>query len=391
LETSIARTFAALSATNEAILYEKSPEELYGQVCEAAFSSGDFLATAIFLLEPETGMLRLTAGFGEDVARQRRIDISIVANTPAGFGVGGQAFRDQKLVVSNDFLNDPRSLAWRVGASEAHGCPASSARGRQRPRKIHPAVKAEKRRRVASRVNEPQLVGARTCRLARKIVGPWQRRLTGERIEQHLRAIGERRVHGQFQTCAPVGRHRLPHADDLECRCPPPARGLRSLWLGHRAPPREFAHDTFEWYCFSRMHRILLDPDDTLFRRDPLREARLLPAVLPVRGDVRPRFIEVHVLIDVIDPRHRNKVMMLAVGCALFGELDFVGALEMVDFSDRLSIRRNDVHMLLDQRGISHVSSPMHGLSTENAPSPNKLRGLSLLLPPRSTSPGLRP
>jgi hypothetical protein len=29
LETSIARIFAALSATNEAILYAKSPEELY--------------------------------------------------------------------------------------------------------------------------------------------------------------------------------------------------------------------------------------------------------------------------------------------------------------------------------------------------------------------------
>ena len=62
LETHIARTFAALSATNEAILYAKSPEELYRQVGEAAFSSGDFLATAVFLLEPGTSMLRLAAG-----------------------------------------------------------------------------------------------------------------------------------------------------------------------------------------------------------------------------------------------------------------------------------------------------------------------------------------
>ena len=71
LETSIARTFAALSATNEAILYAKSPEELYRQVCEAAFSSGDFLATAVFLLEPGTEMLRFAAGFGDDVKRLR--------------------------------------------------------------------------------------------------------------------------------------------------------------------------------------------------------------------------------------------------------------------------------------------------------------------------------
>ena len=120
METNIARTSAALSATNEAILYAKSPEELYRQVCEAAFSSGDFLATAIFLLEPGSGMLRFAAGFGEDIARLRTVDISIVAGTPEGSGVCGQAFREQKVVVSNNFLNDVRSLAWREGICKAH-------------------------------------------------------------------------------------------------------------------------------------------------------------------------------------------------------------------------------------------------------------------------------
>ena len=119
METNIARTFAALSATNEAILYAKSPEELYRQVCEAAFSSGDFLATAIFSAEPGTHVLRFATGFGEDIVRLRSIDISIVADTSEGSGVCGQAFRDQKLTVSNDFLNDTRSLAWRKGACDA--------------------------------------------------------------------------------------------------------------------------------------------------------------------------------------------------------------------------------------------------------------------------------
>jgi diguanylate cyclase (GGDEF)-like protein len=120
LETNIARTFAALSATNEAILYAKSPEELYWQVCEAAFSSGDFLAAAIFLLEPEGNLLRFAAGFGEDTIRLRSIDISVAADTAEGSGVCGQAFRDQKVCISNDFLNDAASLAWRKGASEGH-------------------------------------------------------------------------------------------------------------------------------------------------------------------------------------------------------------------------------------------------------------------------------
>ncbi len=120
MKTNIARTFAALNATNEAILYAKSPEELYEKVCEAAFSSGDFLATAVFLLEPDTKLLRFAAGFGEDIARLRAIDISIVADTPEGSGVCGQAFRDQKVCISNDFLNDARSLAWRQGAAAGH-------------------------------------------------------------------------------------------------------------------------------------------------------------------------------------------------------------------------------------------------------------------------------
>ena len=116
LKTEIVRTFAALNATNEAILYAKSPEELYRKVSEAAYFSGDFLASAIFLLEPGTDLLRFAAGCGDDITRLRSIDISIVAGTPEGSGVCGQAFRDQQVIISNDFLNDPRSLAWRDGA-----------------------------------------------------------------------------------------------------------------------------------------------------------------------------------------------------------------------------------------------------------------------------------
>jgi diguanylate cyclase (GGDEF)-like protein len=118
VRTNITRTFAALNATNEAILYAKSPEELYAQVCEAAFSSGDFLATAVFLLETGTTMLRFATGFGEDIKRLRQVDISIAADTLEGAGVCGQAFRDRKLCISNDYMNDARSLAWRQGMSE---------------------------------------------------------------------------------------------------------------------------------------------------------------------------------------------------------------------------------------------------------------------------------
>ncbi|MCP3394526.1 GAF domain-containing protein [Bradyrhizobium sp. CCGB12] len=117
MPTTLARTFAALSAINEAILYAKSPDELYQKVCDAGFSSGDFLAVAVFLVGPDGQRLRFAAGCGEDVARLRSLVITTEAGTPEGSGVGGEAFRDQKLCISNDYLNDPRSLAWRVGAA----------------------------------------------------------------------------------------------------------------------------------------------------------------------------------------------------------------------------------------------------------------------------------
>ncbi|MBR0740272.1 EAL domain-containing protein [Bradyrhizobium liaoningense] len=119
MPTTLARTFAALSAINEAILYAKSPDELYQKVCDAGFSSGDFLAVAVFLVEPDGARLSFAAGCGDDVARLRALVITTEAGTPEGSGVGGEAFRDQKLCISNDYLNDPRSLAWRAGASSA--------------------------------------------------------------------------------------------------------------------------------------------------------------------------------------------------------------------------------------------------------------------------------
>ena len=162
MKTDIARTFAALNATNEAILYAKSPEELYAKVCEAAFSVGDFLAVAVFLLEPETNLLRFAAGFGDDVPRLRSIDISIVAGTPEGSGVSGQAFRDRKICVSNDFLNDPRSLAWREGArgrpGRRGGGAAADLQRRERRRAARFAARAALDRR-ADRLDAGARVG----------------------------------------------------------------------------------------------------------------------------------------------------------------------------------------------------------------------------------------
>ena len=70
----LTRMFAALSATNEAIMRAKSREELFDLVCEAAASGGRFTSTTIALADSGSDLLRIVAAAGsggrDDAARQ---------------------------------------------------------------------------------------------------------------------------------------------------------------------------------------------------------------------------------------------------------------------------------------------------------------------------------
>src|SRR4051812_23661720 len=121
------------------------------------------------------------------------------------------------------------------------------------------------------------------------------------------------------------------------------------------------------------MHAAACPGEESGLRR-ALRKISSTLAVLPVRGDVGARLVEMDMLVDMIDPGHRNEMMMLTVRRALLGQLDLVGAFEMVDLPDRFAVRRNDIHVLLDLRCIRHVASPriVPGL---NAPGPAPFPG----------------
>jgi diguanylate cyclase (GGDEF)-like protein len=114
----LAKMFAALNATNEAILRTNSQAELFQQVCAAALQSGDFVATVILMLEPGTDTLAIVAGAGDD-SRLRANGYSISAASPAGNGLAGIAFRSRKPSVSNDVLSDERTKSWRASAHTA--------------------------------------------------------------------------------------------------------------------------------------------------------------------------------------------------------------------------------------------------------------------------------
>jgi diguanylate cyclase (GGDEF)-like protein len=114
----VVKMFAALSATNEAILRINSKQELFQRVCDAALQSGDFLTAAIVTAEEGSDILKVTAAAGNDSEIRART-YSSLATSPFGNGLVGIAFRTQKPCVSNDLLKDQRLKTWHHAAKNA--------------------------------------------------------------------------------------------------------------------------------------------------------------------------------------------------------------------------------------------------------------------------------
>lgn len=116
----LAGMYAVLSATNEAILHSETPSGLYQAVCDAAVDGGKFMAVAVLVPERETGWLKAVAAAGmrpDQIGGDNGIS---VAEAPAeGQGLAGTAYRSGTPCISNDFLDDPRSLPWRAIARAA--------------------------------------------------------------------------------------------------------------------------------------------------------------------------------------------------------------------------------------------------------------------------------
>ena len=107
-----ARMFAALSATNEAILKACSAEELYERVCEAAVAGGRFRSAAA-LFPDENDELKPVAFVGPRSIAPADFKISIRPDSPFGQGMNACAFREGKAKIANSFQTDERSAAWR--------------------------------------------------------------------------------------------------------------------------------------------------------------------------------------------------------------------------------------------------------------------------------------
>ena len=103
--------FAALSATNEAILRTTNPDDLYQKVCDAAVYGGDIRISGALLPNPD-GSLRIAAATSK-ASIILKVDVSVEAGSNRGQGLVGTAFRSGRSAVSNDVLHDDRLAPWR--------------------------------------------------------------------------------------------------------------------------------------------------------------------------------------------------------------------------------------------------------------------------------------
>jgi two-component system, sensor histidine kinase and response regulator len=115
----VARMFAALSDTNEAIMRVSSPEDLYQRVCEAAVHGGRLLAASICVPVEHSADAKIAAVAGAGAERLRNVHLSIDGATPEGRGLIGTAFRTQAPCISNDFLSDARTAYWHEVARQS--------------------------------------------------------------------------------------------------------------------------------------------------------------------------------------------------------------------------------------------------------------------------------
>ena len=109
--------YAALSATNEAIMRAKSPDELFQQVCDAAVDGGKYAIAGVLLPETEGSWLRVAAASGGTRAAIEflgKARISVDEARPEGRGPVGIAFREKTSWTSNDYLNDERTRPWHA-------------------------------------------------------------------------------------------------------------------------------------------------------------------------------------------------------------------------------------------------------------------------------------
>ncbi|MBX3652237.1 MAG: PAS domain S-box protein [Burkholderiales bacterium] len=118
--------YAALSATNEAIIRLRDRDAIFARICRIAVERAGFAFAWIGLLDAATGEVRPVARFGEDHDYIDQLKISIDPERPEGRGATGLVMREGRHRIVNDIRSMSHMLPWHEAAARA-GVEASAA------------------------------------------------------------------------------------------------------------------------------------------------------------------------------------------------------------------------------------------------------------------------
>jgi PAS domain S-box-containing protein len=110
------RLYAALSHVNQAIVAARTRQELFTRVCRALVEFGGFRMAWIGWLDPATSRVVPVAQWGDDGNYLSQVEIFADDRTK-GRSLVNSAIREASYRVSNDFSNDPATVAWRAMAT----------------------------------------------------------------------------------------------------------------------------------------------------------------------------------------------------------------------------------------------------------------------------------
>jgi diguanylate cyclase (GGDEF)-like protein/PAS domain S-box-containing protein len=108
--------YAALSAANEVSAQLKDERELYQRICEIAVQFGGMRLASVRLLDAETNWLETCGCAGDAATYLGGARISVDPALPEGRGLAGPAMRENRTLVCNDFVAEPRLAPWHDGA-----------------------------------------------------------------------------------------------------------------------------------------------------------------------------------------------------------------------------------------------------------------------------------
>jgi len=112
------RFFSTLSATNAAISRARDREALFSAICRIAVAEGGLGSAWIRIHDPDSRELRMVAhaGVSEDYFAKMRV--SSDPDKTEGQGLAGAAFRENRIMIGNDMLNESALKRWRERAMQ---------------------------------------------------------------------------------------------------------------------------------------------------------------------------------------------------------------------------------------------------------------------------------